>query len=42
MAEKYCCEDNGRPCSDPVIVVKMAFIQHLFEKLKNELKYRFQ
>lgn len=30
MTEKYYCEDNGRPCCDPVIVVKIAFLQHLF------------
>jgi len=30
MTEKYYCEDNGRPCCDPVVVVKIAFIQHLF------------
>lgn len=30
MTEKYYCEDNGRPCCDPVVVVKIAFLQHLF------------
>ncbi len=30
MTEKYYCEDNGRPCCDPVTVVKIAFLQHLF------------
>lgn len=30
MTEKYYCDDNGRPCCDPVIVVKLAFVQHLF------------
>ena len=30
MTEKYCCENNGRPCCDPVVVVKIAFIQHIF------------
>jgi transposase/transcription elongation factor Elf1 len=24
------CEDNGRPSIDPVVLVKMAFIQHIF------------
>lgn len=30
MTSKYYCEDNGRPCCDPVIIVKIAFLQHLF------------
>lgn len=30
MTEKYYCEDNGRPCCDPVVVVKIAFLQHIF------------
>ncbi len=30
LTEKYYCEDNGRPCCDPVIVVKIAFLQHIF------------
>lgn len=30
MTEEYYSEDNGRPCCDPVIVVKIAFLQHLF------------
>lgn len=30
MTEKYYCDDNGRPCCDPVVVVKIAFLQHLF------------
>lgn len=30
MTEKYYCQDNGRPCCDPVIVVKIALIQHIF------------
>ena len=30
MTQKYYCEDNGRPCCDPVVVVKIALLQHLF------------
>jgi len=30
MTEKYYCEDNGRPAVDPVILVKIVLIQHLF------------
>jgi len=30
MVEKYYCEDNGRPAADPVVLVKMVLIQHLF------------
>jgi transposase len=30
MVEHLYCEDNGRPAADPVILVKMALIQHLF------------
>ena len=30
MTKKYHCENNGRPCCDPVIVVKTALLQHLF------------
>ena len=26
----YYCEDNGRPSIDPVVLVKMGFIQHLY------------
>lgn len=31
MTKEYYCKDNGRPCCDPIIVVKIAFLQHLFE-----------
>ncbi|MEG2378326.1 MAG: transposase, partial [Clostridia bacterium] len=30
LTKKYYCEDNGRPCCDPVVVVKIAFLQHIF------------
>jgi len=30
MTQQYYCEDNGRPAVDPVILVKIVFIQHLF------------
>ena len=30
MVEQYYCEDNGRPAADPVMLVKMVLIQHLF------------
>lgn len=30
MVEHLYCEDNGRPAADPVVLVKMAFIQHLY------------
>jgi len=30
MVESCYCQDNGRPAVDPVVLVKMVFIQHLF------------
>jgi len=30
MTKQYYCEDNGRPAVDPVILVKIVLIQHLF------------
>ena len=30
MAKQYYCEDNGRPAVDPVVLVKIVLIQHLF------------
>jgi transposase/transcription elongation factor Elf1 len=30
MVEQYYCEDNGRPATDPVVLVKMVLVQHLF------------
>ena len=40
MTEKYYSEDNGRPSVDPVVVVKIAFLQHLFgiRSLRQTLK----
>lgn len=29
VVEKYCM-DNGRPAVDPIVLIKMVFIQHLF------------
>ena len=28
--EPYYCHDNGRPGTDPVVLIKMVLIQHLF------------
>ena len=28
--DPYSCHDNGRPGTDPVVLVKMVLIQHLF------------
>lgn len=30
MVEHLYCEDNGRPAADPVVLVKMALLQHLY------------
>ena len=30
MVEPLCCEDNGRPSVDPVVLFKMVLIQHLY------------
>lgn len=30
ILEPYYCKDNGRPCCDPVVLVKMVFIQHIY------------
>lgn len=30
IVEHLYCEDNGRPAVDPVVLVKMSFIQHLY------------
>lgn len=30
MTKEYYSEETGRPCCDPVVVVKIAFLQHLF------------
>ena len=26
----YSCEDNGRPGIDPVVLIKMALLEHLY------------
>ena len=50
MTEKYYCEDNGRPCVDPVILLKMALIQHMYgysslrktvQKIDENIAYRW-
>ncbi|GHV44753.1 hypothetical protein FACS189492_1560 [Clostridia bacterium] len=50
MTAPYDCEDNGRPAVDPVVLVKMVRIQHLFgirslrqtvEEIKVNLAYRW-
>jgi len=40
MVEKYYCEDNGRPAVDPVVLVKIVLIWHLFgiRSLRQTLK----
>ncbi|MDR0326183.1 MAG: IS1182 family transposase [Oscillospiraceae bacterium] len=30
LVEQYYCEDNGRPAADPVMLVKMVLLQHLY------------
>jgi transposase len=50
MTESYYCEDNGRPAVDPVVLVKMILIQHLYgirslrqtvEEIKVNIAYRW-
>ena len=47
--DPYYCHDNGRPGTDPVVLVKMVFIQHLFgipslrqtyQRIQDTLSYR--
>ncbi len=40
MVEQYYCEDNGRPAVDPVVLVKIVMIWHLFgiRSLRQTLK----
>ena len=40
MVEEYYCEDTGRPAVDPVVLVKIVLIQHLFgiRSLRQTLK----
>ena len=48
--EPYYCEDNGRPGTDPVVLIKMVLIQHLFgipslrqtyERICDTISYRW-
>jgi len=48
--EPYYCHDNGRPGTDPVILIKMVLIQHLFgipslrqthQRIHDTLSYRW-
>ena len=47
--EPYYCHDNGRPGTDPVVLIKMVLIQHLFgipslrqtyQRIQDTLSYR--
>ena len=40
MVERYYCEDNGRPAADPVVLVKIVLIWHIFglRSLRQTLK----
>lgn len=46
----YYCHDNGRPGADPVVLIKMVLIQHLFgipslrqiyQRIRDTLSYRW-
>ena len=48
--EPYYCHDNGRPGTDPVVLIKMVLIQHLFgipslrqtyQRIQDTLSYRW-
>ena len=48
--DPYYCHDNGRPGTDPVVLIKMALIQHLFgipslrqtyQRIQDTLSYRW-
>ena len=48
--DPYYCHDNGRPGTDPVVLIKMVLIQHLFgipslrqthERIHDTLSYRW-
>lgn len=50
LLEPYYCHDNGRPGTDPVVLVKMVLIQHLFgipslrqthQRIQDTLSYRW-
>ena len=34
MVEPLYCEDNGRPSIDPVVLIKMVLLQHLYGNVK--------
>jgi len=40
MTEKYYCADNGRPAIDPVVLVKIVLVWHLYgiRSLRQTLK----
>lgn len=46
----YCCHNNGRPGTDPVVLIKMVLIQHLYgipslrqtyQRIQDTLSYRW-
>ncbi len=48
--DPYYCHDNGRPGTDPVVLIKMVFIQHLFgipslrqthQRIQDTVSYRW-
>ena len=48
--EPYYCHDNGRPGTDPVVLIKMVLLQHLFgipslrqtyQRIQDTLSYRW-
>ena len=48
--EPYYCHDNGRPGTDPVVLIKMVLIQHLYgipslrqtyQRIQDTLSYRW-
>ena len=48
--DPYYCHDNGRPGTDPVVLIKMVLIQHLFgipslrqtyQRIQDTLSYRW-
>jgi len=48
--DPYYCHDNGRPATDPVVLIKMVLIQHLFgisslrqthQRIQDTLSYRW-
>ena len=50
LLEPYYCHDNGRPGTDPVVLIKMVLIQHLYgipslrqtyQRIQDTLSYRW-